>query len=55
MILSQTIPAIYADAANSIWHEVVVFGIGIASFIVIMACAIKGDFNRRPGRRQRSA
>ena len=48
MNLSQTLPAIYADAANSVWHEVVVFGIGIVYFVIIMTYAIKGDFGRRP-------
>jgi hypothetical protein len=49
MNLLQQIPLpLLADAANSMWHEAVVFGIGIVSFIIIMAYAVKGDFRRSP-------
>lgn len=44
------LPLYYADAANSMWHEVAVFGIGIVSFIIIMAYAVKDGFHRRPHR-----
>ena len=46
-LLQQTPLPLFADAANSMWHEITVFGIGIVSFVIILAYAVKGDFSRR--------
>ena len=48
MHFTMPLPApVFADAANSFWHEALVFGIATVSFIIIMAHAIRGRSRRR--------